>query len=204
MTRTFSHPRGSILIWTVLLGISLMTIFFYFSQRLNLNAAFQKRSLEYQNTQAFLTSYADYLEALPANQIQSEHVDYQGITGFITNVSTDVVSELDDHQFMDYEIKYGKVKVEWGRCAYQEVGRELEITPNDGMATGNCGVLEYDGVSEVSDSIFKLKAGEAPVGYRLTPIGTAILHQSEWTLDLQLDTPSGRTLTLHRNFIKAL
>lgn len=200
MIKTSKYPTGSILIWTVLLGICLMTAFFYFSQRLSLNAATQRTSIENQNARQFLESYAHYLETLPKEALESGQINYEGITGFLTNISSQITGILDVDQAIVYEVKYGKAKVEWANCAQKEVGRTLLIQPSEGAAIGNCVSFEYDGVSEVFSSPFVLTAGEAPVSYRITPLSNAILYNNQWTMDLKIMTPSKKIISIHRIF----
>lgn len=203
MKKISKNPRGSILIWTVLLGISLTTVFFFFSQRLNLNAAVQRKSLEQQNAQVFLESYADYLASLTFENLKASagEIDYNGIKGSLTNAATQVKGALDANQTLTHQIGGGPVRVEWGLCINNEAGRVLEVEPIEESLPANCaGGYDQWAETKPSNSV-TLTAGAAPVSYKITPIGTAVLYKKEWVMDLEMVINPKKTLSVERIFV---
>lgn len=179
-----SLPKGSILIWTVLLCISLTTVFFFFSQRLNLTAMVQRRAIETQNAKVFLQSYADYVQSLTFNQLidMAGPIEEGDLTGVLSNAVGQIKGGLDGGQSLTYHVGQGKAKIEWGLCAKDEAGRPFEVTPSDNQKSENCSG-GYDQSAEVQNS-FTLTAGEIPVSYRIIPTEGAILYDQTWHMEL--------------------
>ncbi len=203
MNLSSKKPKGSILIWTVLLGISLTTAFFFFSQRLNLSTALQRNVLEEQNAQLFLESYADYLESLTFEQLKmaAGELNYEGITGTLTNSLPQTKGVLDSNQTLVYNVASGKARIEWALCSNGEAGRLLELEPMDSTGTTDCNAA-YERWAESKDATpFSLKAGVIPVSYKIIPLGSAILYDKTWKMDLKLAFSPKKTLSVQRNFV---
>ncbi len=204
MNHKKSPPQGSILIWTVMLGLTLTTIFFYFSQRLNLAAAIQRKSIEEQSAVQFLESYADYVESLDAVGLKTLSGDldyYDGlITGTLINQSKTVEGGLDTGEAIEYQAN-GTIIVEWGLCDNNEKGRPLTIEPEpeDEINTGNCGI--YDSNTQVTGPTITLSAPLAPLNYRLSPLDNAVIEGNTWHLDLKMQVNNKKILTVEREFI---
>jgi len=208
--------RGSILIWTLLLGISLASVFFFFSQRLGQNTAVQRETIKYQNSMTLIESYADYLENLSAKNLIKIRgdIDFEGITGTITNVEEEIVGKLDSGKTADFTADItvsDEVKIEWNLCVNDEENRLLNIFPLSSAARihGNCGIptpLEYDAFTQITNSSFSLEAGDLPLSYRLSlidtyPTGDSTLYSNEWQMDLEISINSRKKISISKSFI---
>lgn len=206
MKKRSKKPQGSILIWTVLMGISLTTVFFFFSQRLNLGTQAQLKSIEAQNAQLFLDSYVDYLTSLSPEQLKAaatslEEEGYEGITGtLIPKSNPQIKGVLDAGQEETYPIENGWATIEWNLCAKGETGRELEVGPVQDEGTSACKAAYERRAESQPSTPFTLKAGPIPVSYKITPMGPALLSTKEWKLDLKLSVNAKKTLSVQRTF----
>ena len=203
MSKSFQKPKGSILIWTVLLGIALTTIFFFFSQRLNLNTALQRKTMEAQNAELYLDSYANYLASLTfeeLKQVAGQIEDGNGLTGTLSNSSKQIKGVVDVGETVTYQVSNGKAKVEWGLCSKNEAGRPFLVEPIETVTPTNCQTA-YDQSAETPPSTsFTLKSEVAPVSYKITPMGDAIVYDKTWKMELELIVNPKKTLNLVRSF----
>ena len=199
-----TETRGSIMIWTLLLGVSLATVFFFFSQRLNSNAEAQRETIQYQNARLFFESYVAYVQSLDETDLASLRgpIDFQGITGTLTNEAEEVTGLLDAGQSVTYELSGDatmQAKIEWDACDDEDDVEILEVTPYDGSAETNCAPgFDYDNyaLSQTGASSFELTATGAPVGYRIIPMNPATtLYDKEWKLDLSYTVGFRKKLT---------
>ena len=203
MSQFSKKPQGSILIWTVVLGVTFMTVFFFFSQRLNLRAALQHKSIEIQNARDFLESYANYLESLTPEALELIPEEEEGITIKLSNGSTEFKGMVDANDSKTFEVKNGQAKIEFNFCGNQEKGRVLELAGVEASTTGHCGNKSYDGLAiSEPDSDFTLKTGNAPISYRITPLDQgASLVSDQWKMHLILEIPGQEPLRIEREFI---
>ena len=205
------EKSGSILIWSLLLGLSLASVFFFFSQRLNQNSAAQRETIKYQNAVGLLESYADYLQTLlPSDLVDMRNVgsiDFEGITGFVTNFTMVITGSLDvgDTAHIEASIPGGdKVKIEWNLCDNNEEGIPITITPapTSPPIEGNCTFpdIDYDAVSDTTDESFSLYAPYAPVSYRVSPYDVEKLYSNKWTMNLSMIIGSRKKVTVTRTW----
>lgn len=196
-------PRGSILIWTVLLGLMLTTLFFFVAQRLNFNGALQEKVLEDQEAELFLASFADYIESLSPQDLKPMlgEINYQGITGSLSYSSGPQKGILDAQEMNVILMDEGEVKVEWASCTQGEAGRSLEVEPVAALKQENCkNGYEYSAQTSLSSQL-TLKAGPAPVSYKLTPLEGNLIYGGLWELRLELKSPTKKMIKLERQFI---
>ncbi|MDH5597427.1 MAG: hypothetical protein OEY44_04935 [Candidatus Peregrinibacteria bacterium] len=203
--------RGSILIWTLLLGLSLATVFFFFAQRLNMNSANQRDTIQYQNARALIESYADYLSALDAaslSGLSSELSLLDGaITGTLSNAVPYIEGVLDAGASVSLDASFptpasDKVKVEWDACPVSAT-EILEISGSPSLASGNCPSLAYENSAELTDASFTLTAPAGPVSYRVSPIGGAVILDNKWQLHLEMPVNFRRSITIDKVIIPA-
>ncbi len=199
MSHNQSKPRGSILIWTVFMSLLLATVFFFVAQRLNLNAALQRKTIERQNAELFLESYADHITSLSADELTETIIDFEGITGALTHQVNEIKGGLDVGETVEYKVKDGDAKVLWGRCEAGEIGYLFEVNPSETPSSGNCGI--YDGVVISSGPVISLTSPEVPLHYKITPQNAAILYDRAWHLSLEYPMNGQQTLKLERDFI---
>lgn len=203
--------RGSILIWTLLLGLSLATVFFFFSQRLNAGAASQRETIEYQNARLFFESYIAYLQNLSAADLialrddDGGKIDFEGITGTLTNEADEITGVVDaggtsgEYHFDD------EVNIDWNSCANNF---KTDLVVGDGTDTifphvnNSCPSGGYDDtkVVDVHDP-FKLKSNGAPFAYKIystTP--DQPVFDNKWQIDLELSLGFRKKLTTSLTF----
>ena len=188
------------MIWTVLLSISLTTVFFFFAQRLNFSAMAERQAIETQNAMVFLQSYADYVQSLNFDQLinMSGPIEEGALSGELSNAVNQIKGAVDGGQSITYHVGQGKAKVEWGLCSKDEAGRPFELNPAENQKLENCSG-GYDQSAEVQTA-FTLTAGEVPVSYRITPLADAILYDQTWHLELHQKLGK-KTLNLTKDFL---
>lgn len=207
--RRLTKSRGSILIWTLLLGISLATVFFFFSMRLNFIVASQRETIRYQNARLYFESYIAYIQSLDVADLVSlrGNIDFDGITVTLTNETDEIVGILDAGQSTTFEIAGDdtkKVKIEWDHCDDEDEVEIVEITPSVAFFETNCPgyPFDYDDVAESTAPSFTLKATSAPVKYRVMTMNEAtVLYDNKWHLDLELAINFRKKLTTSIAFI---
>jgi hypothetical protein len=194
------------MIWTLLMGITLATVFFFFSQRLNLGVANQRKSMEYLNAELLMESYADYLQSLNELQLEALRGDltFEGMTGTLTNETEEITGMLD----ADAEVTYtatlkpaSYVKVEWGDCPLKDTDllsiNSLIAVPSPGPCS------TYGGLTSTTDPSFTLRALSGPINYKLSYVGDAKLYDNEWHLTLESIVSFRKKITLDRTFTPA-
>lgn len=205
MRLTNSKSRGSILIWTLLLGISLATVFFFFSQRLNSNVAAQRETIQYQNARLYFESYIAYIQSLDAVTLATlpdadGNIDFDGISGTLTNKTDEIVGLLDAGDDISYtaDLGAGTLQVEWGHNPAEDTDL-LEI---DGLLAVSvptpCG--DYCFAVGIGSGSFTLSAPAGPIPYRLSATGDAVLYDTEWQLDLEYSVSFRKKLTTSLTF----
>lgn len=189
------------MIWTVLLGLSLATVFFFFSQRLSMNALVQRDTIRIQNANALLESYAGYLEGLDTATLESlrdSGIDYAGITGTVTNVKDEIMGTLDAGESKSYSVSDADAGIDFILCP-DELGRPFEVDGTPTPSGGTC-VTPYDGITAGSGT-FSISAPSAPVSYKIKPQAGGTLYDNEWQADLQVTITSRKTITISRTFV---
>lgn len=216
MKKQHQKPKGSILIWTVLLGVSLSAVFFFFAQRLNFNAAVQRKSIAHQNTMQFIESYADYLASLSQAELQTlvtepnfqdqlniinQNLNGASIVGNLNIVTNEINGKIPPNDSVVHEIHGGDALIEWNLCNLED-GRPLLVTPNiDSEEFDLCGSEIYENRGVLSDVFIEIYTEEAPVSYRITPLEeTTMIIDDQWTLDLQIEFSPKKRVRVRRRW----
>ena len=175
--------RGTILIWTVLLGVAMTSVFFFLAIRLGGLGGIQRESMEYQNQKAYLQSYVAYLMENPG-EMDEEFID-EIIKVTLTKSVPAITGILDSGTSVDYSIST-TVNIEWNLCSEIENGN-IEVDPGGTIATGQCGTKNYDSFMQSSPSeTLTLKSPDAPFHYRITKQGGGDLMDNLWHLDAEI------------------
>lgn len=183
--------KGSILIWTVMLGLLMTTVFFYAAIRFGNMESKQQETIEYQTQKAFFDSYMDYLKDNPS-EIPSEM--REGINITLTQTTDEITGVIESEADITYEdIVTGDVKVEYNFC---DESANIETTPNYtvGPATQPCTSFDYGNyvlVTLLEDEDLVLTSLDAPFHYRIT--GTD-LKDTKWHLDAEMRFGFGKKL----------
>jgi len=207
--RRLTESQGSILIWTLLLGISLATVFFFFSQRLNANVASQRETIQYQNARLYFESYIAYIQSLNSAQLTAMRIVDDGnisfggdISGTLTNEVESISGLLDAGASVTYKANpgTGNVRVEWDACP-SDATEIIEINDVPTTPTADLCGTTYDKAITTTDESIKLKALAGPTSYELTQTGDAVLYDKKWQLDLELGINFRKKLTTSLIFI---
>jgi len=192
------HPKGSILIWSVLLGFVLTSVFFFFGMRQRANIAIQRDTALILNSKMYLESYADYLEA----NAQETAINFDGIKGGVTKIVNKIEGIADIGVATNYQFGASKqIFVEWNKCS-DNLGGGLMVNgavyTHDGTPDCDQAETEYDdviGPITVTDPI--IETANAPFYFRIT--GTD-LTDNEWHLELERDLGYGKKTSISRTF----
>ncbi len=214
-------PQGSILIWTVLLGVSLSAVFFFFAQRLNFNAAVQRKSITHQNTTKFIESYADYLESLTdaeletliiepnfQNELQiiNDQLDNEVVSGSLSNSTSSINGKVPpNNSIVNHEIQGGDALLEWNLCNLED-DRELSISlvmSDEEFDLCESNIYQNRGVLSGDPIELELETTNTPVSYRITPYppeAETSFTSDQWILDLQIEFSPRKRVRIRRRW----
>ncbi len=209
------NKRGSILIWTVLLGVAMASAFFFISMRLGGMGGIQRESIEYKNQEAYLNSYADYLMSLSPAQLETIKGDLNFdqipdttppeyvITGTLTNNVDEITGALDEGGSVEYNFS-GDINVYWNLCSNNNKenifieGTEYTHHPGSSCppSTSN-----YDDVATVTATDpLTISTKNAPINYKITPVAPTQLIDNVWHLKAKIDLGYGKKIEVERWF----
>ncbi len=205
-----ASPRGSVLIWTVMLSMVLTSTFVFMAVRMGRSSLVLRGSLERRHAQAYLESYADYLEGLGSQgweALETEGVGFDGISGSLSNQTEKLEGFMDSETELLLPLK-SKVLVEWNRCQQGQAKESgtLSAEPKwEGpTASGKCAQVpgaQYNHwalVTPNEDGLL-LQTGGEPLQYRITPAKTGqSLNGPQWQLKLELPLGKGKSIRLER------
>ncbi|MBN2086946.1 hypothetical protein JW758_01230 [Candidatus Peregrinibacteria bacterium] len=192
--------KGSILIWTVMLGVLMTTVFFYAAIRFSKLQEQQQETIEYKNTKAFFDSFMDYLKENPSEMVVNKTSDnYEGIDITLTqNVST-ITGALDSLASATYEdiiSAPADLKIEYNLCenGLQTEHANIKSIPDYtiGPATQPCASFDYANyvMIPVIDDL-ELSSLDAPFHYK---ISGADMKDSKWHLSADMKFGFGKRL----------
>ncbi len=176
------NSKGSILIWTVLLGVLLATAFLFFSLRFGDGKALQRLAMDQANQKAYVESYSNYIQALPEADLMALEgelsFDEGQIVGQLTNNVEALEGVLDAGQQKTFEGVAGGIVIRFNLCGPSgdpiEFGT-LDIDQVTGFGSSDqCGLGGgYDNfITSTVSSPFNLTATNAPLHYRVEWLDT--------------------------------
>ena len=194
------NNKGTILIWTVLLGVMLTSVFFFLAMRLAGLGLTQRETMEYQNQKAYLESYVAYLMENPSEL----DTTFDNIEVELTQNVSEITGIVDSQSEVEYEFS-GTIIIDWNLCSENYKG-DMEVQ----------GALhEHDGASECESSSaghddqesgvnvpnpFTIKASNSPFHYKITPgLGTQ-LKDKKWHLEASMDLGYGKKIKIEEVF----
>lgn len=205
MNKTTQHQRrlfqkGSILIWSVMLGFVLTSVFFFFGMRQRANVAVQRDTVEILNTRSYLKSYADYLQK-NAETIGELDSEFDGIQALLTKQVDEIEGIADAGVLINYSFN-DTISIEWNKCSDGFKGDLLvgeNIYPHDNSKEcGNADGGFDDTISSIPVSgLFSISTANAPFHYRIT--GTGLLD-NKWHLELSTTLDYGKKIRTKRLF----
>ena len=206
--------KGSILIWTVTLGLALTSVFIFMAVRLGQLGAAQRDTMEYKAAKAYLESFAAYLKEsyitqpiplaldysaenppfeIPSNLVLSLTQEVDAITGFV-----------DSGDSREYTINE-EVNVEYNSCneAVVEEAGEITTNPSGTANAGYCALSqEYDNrITITPTGTLTITSVGAPTHFRIRPTTEGNkLTDNLWHLDAAMELNNGRTLEVSEEF----
>ena len=199
-------PKGSILIWTLMLGFVLTSVFFFFAMRQRAAIAIERDTAAILNARTYVESYAGYLENLSESDLNNikGSVDFDGIRGTITNEVDEIESAVDFEATATYEFS-GDIYIEWNKCSNNLKG---DLKLNDALyktkGTGCTNSKDYDdviGPISLSGTSFDIETMNAPFKYRITEkTGASTLVDNKWHMNLKMNLGYGNKVTVKRTF----
>jgi hypothetical protein len=203
--RAFKKKGGSIMIWTVMLGLLLTSVFFFFSMRQRMMLSVQRDTAAMQNAKLFLESYADYLEKLCKGggcASDPKTVDSDGTKGSVTQKVDSIENLVDFGQGQEQDYIFGgSIYVSWNRCSDAMKG---DLLVNEVLykhqAPTTC--KDYDdliGPINVT-SPFTIRTQSAPLYFKIKAAAGTQLIDNQWHLELSKDLDYGNKVTIQRTF----
>ncbi|PIZ72021.1 hypothetical protein COY07_03835 [Candidatus Peregrinibacteria bacterium CG_4_10_14_0_2_um_filter_43_11] len=206
------YPKGSLLIWTITLGVMLTSVFFFFGTRLQRTASIQRSTIAYQNQKNYLKSYAEYIKTLSMDQLGSlttadlnEVNGNNEITGTINHAANSIEGFLDSGESRTYtDLPNEKMLIEWNLCNLEQEGDLIINNETLKNHIPNCGGGTYDENTAVTitDTQLTLTAISGPFNYRLSTESGTMLTDVNWHLNLSIPLPFKETFKIEETFIK--
>jgi len=204
--------RGSIMIWTIMLGLLLTSVFFFFSMRQRMMLSVQRDTTAMQDAKLLLESYADYLEKLCTTGgclTDPKTVASDGIAGSVTQKVDSIESAVDFGETQEFAFSGSiSIYVEWNKCIKAgEADSAGDLRVNDVLYPHQtatiCGASEeYDdliGPISVPNPL-EIKTQNTPFYFRVKSATGAELVDNQWHLELSKDLDYGKKVTIRRTF----
>jgi hypothetical protein len=197
------NSKGTILIWTVLLGVMMTSVFFFLAMRLSGMGAIQRDSMEYQNLKAYMESCVGYFMSLPAIDLMADTdlIGCEDITGMITNQVEEITGVLDADGSVTYNFG-GLINVEWNLCS-DNYGEDILI---DGVEYEHGPTSLCPGYYDKAEAIlvanpFTIKTKGAPIYYKITPVASTQLVDNRWQIHAEMDLGYRDKIVIDETFI---
>lgn len=191
--------KGSILIWTLLLGFVLTSVFFFFAMRQRAQIAIERDTAAILNAKTYVESYAGYLEKHPSEL----DTTFDGIQVKLTQNVDEIEGSVDFGQTMTYEFS-GDIYIEWNKCTDTLKGDLYLNSSLYEKSGGGCTAKkDYDDVigPVTVTNPFTIKTMNAPFKYRITEkTGASTLVDNKWHLDLEMGLDYGNRVSVKRTF----
>lgn len=148
MIHFLKETKGSLLIWSVILGFTLSSLFLVVAIRQRSTITLQRATVAEMNVENFLDSYVTYLDAKYRNNelTGSLVINYDQVTGTVENKVTPVEDVIDFGESASYNFS-GNVSIQWNDCTDPLKGHLL-IRDNNGDSiqthNGNLGQVCQD------------------------------------------------------------
>ncbi len=196
----FKHRRGSILIWSLMLGLVLFTAFFFFATRLALNLAAEGATTERMNDMTFVKSYVEYLKKHPS-EVNGD-MDFGGVK-FKVKLTQQVAAlegVLDaGAESPTYDLEKKSVTITWMPCDANAA--DLYVNEVFTVASPACSA------SVTEAETLTLRSANAPAVYKIVPTPTeppanppVLLTDTLWHLNLSYLPRVGKKIIVQKTF----
>jgi len=193
------NKKGSILIWTVLMGFLLTSTFFFFGMRQRKAITVQRDTATILNTKSYLKSYANYLIA-QTKSVGTPPTLIEGVNGKITKLTDTITGAVDIDEPVTYKFAQ-TVKIKWNKCSNNH---KANLTINGIIFThessSECGP-EDDGYDDqktlATTNPFTLNTANTPYYYQIEGID---MTDNKWNLEISTDLDYGKTVKVRKTF----
>lgn len=190
-----SSPSGSIMIWSVLLGFVLTSVFLFFGLRQRSAVTLQRETAEILNRKAYMESYKNYLiDGFKKGSLTNPNVSFNEVfTGTVTNEVDEIVDTIDTNETNEYKID-GEILIEWNRSGEPLRGDMIVNGITETSAGGGSGDYQDAKVFSISSPLI-LQTANAPFEYRITS-STLSLLDNRWHLELSSELDYGKIISV--------
>lgn len=209
------NQSGSILIWTMLIGSVLLTSTFFFILRQNMNSMSQIETIKYQNSKAYLESYANFIMSLndPALEGMKGDINYGNgaVSGSISQNVNSVIGFVDSgDKSAEYQFT-GNFKIQWNKCSDNNSADIMvfydsaQTTLRHNAGPSSCSIFS-DGYYDTDLSIsvnsipFSIQSLGAPTYYQISRIDGAPITEDKWHLNLTMNLGFGDIIEINKVF----
>ncbi len=212
--RLHNWSRGSIMIWTVMLGLLLTSVFFFFSMRQRMMVAVQRDTAAQQSAKMLMESYADYLQAHPTEIKYFTGGKYYGITTIngifakLTRYVDFIENSIDEGQTQTYHFVDPdhsgpfSIYIEWNRSSEGKgdlLVNDVLYKSKDYLVDPGNDYANLIGPISVSDP-FTVKTLNTPFSFKIRgAVGTQAIDNL-WHMELTKDLDYGKTISIKRTF----
>lgn len=201
MKNMIASKKGSIMIWTILLGFTLTTVFFFFAVRQRLNVEIQRETAHIQATRTFVNDLMDYLRD-QAEKKEEVSLAGEGWPELKASVSQ---NSLAIYGFADYKKSEtfafsDEIFIEWNHCDDKGLidPGDLFIAQNTYPNIGSNGKCAQGGEFDnragpfLVPNNFELKTLNYPFRYRITSKDNSGLKDKRWYISVEQGLDRGR------------
>jgi hypothetical protein len=191
------------MIWTVMLGFVLTSVFFFFGMRQRLMLGAQRDTIEQMNAKSYMESLSEYFEK-NANTVGEKELALDGIQIRLTQVVTEIIGSVDVGVTESYLNVPNGIFVEWNPCSDRSFVGDIMVNgvryPQDKLAT--CGNREFKDIQGPLNvgSPMTINAADSPVKYRIRAKDQAALIDNRWHLSLTKTLDYGKVLSISKTF----
>ncbi|MFH1012333.1 MAG: hypothetical protein V1760_01155 [Candidatus Peregrinibacteria bacterium] len=205
---SYRNRRGSILIWTIALGVMLTSVFFFFGSRLRGNALSQQSLMRWQSQKAYAESYAGYLKSLNPMTLNSlASADFDDIKGTVSKETGAIEGFLDNGQSSPVYSIAEPVTIEWNRCDLAQEG-DLLINNTEGpqyhVVAADCAgyddIVTFNPATPIHMNKVALTALSGPMHYRISTVSGNRLNDTKYHLNLSIPLQFRKTFEVNETF----
>lgn len=197
------------MIWSVMLGFVLTSVFFFFGIRQRMTIQVQRDTAEILNAKAYLEAYADYLENETRQNPREFKREFDGIQGVVTQKLTEIEGAVDFGESKVYTFN-ADIFVAWNLCKDGKASEQGDLKLNKVIydkntnATGCQNNKKFNNVagpiSINSQTQLNLQTLNHPFHYQLTEKNGKTLTDNQWHMELKKALDYGREVTVRRVF----
>lgn len=195
--------KGSILIWTVLLGMVLTTVFFYFSTRLQGTSSVSRNAMEYQAGEAYLDSYLNYLQTLDFAELTtiSSPIIFDNMTITLDNEVAEITGVIDFEEIREFELDESHaIEIEWNICPLDTENGFITTSPTP-ISTPiiDCSTSDYNNKHVIAPLIGPLTVTNknSPTSFRIRSQNHASgekIDSNTWSITGKMNLGYGRKI----------